>query len=165
MLIHAQMARDDQLSRMKALGVTPSFFSAHTWYWGDRHRDIFMGPERAARMSPAKSAETIGLRYSVHLDTPVVPMEPMQLLWSTVNRISTGGAVIGEAQRVSPMSALRAMTIDAAWQVFQEGRFGSLEPGKLADMLILDGDPLTAPDVRDLRVDETIVGGVSVYRR
>ena len=162
-LIHAQMAREDQLSRMKALGVTPSFFSAHTYYWGDRHRDIFMGPERAARMSPARSAESIGLRYSVHLDTPVVPMEPMQLLWSTVNRISTGGHVIGEAQRVSPMNALRAMTIDAAWQVFQEGRIGSLEPGKLADMVILDGDPLTAPDVRGLQVDETIVGGVSVY--
>ena len=162
-LIHAQMARDDQLLRMKELGVTPSFFSAHTYYWGDRHRDIFMGPERAARMSPTKSAEDIGLRYSVHLDTPVVPMQPMQMLWSTVNRISTGGAEIGPEQRVSPINALRAMTIDAAWQVFQEERIGSLESGKLADIVILDGDPLTVEDVRTLNVVETIVGGRTVY--
>jgi hypothetical protein len=163
-LIHSQMAREDQLLRMKELGVTPSFFSAHTYYWGDRHRDIFMGPARAARMSPTKSAENIGLRYSVHLDTPVVPMQPMQMLWSTVNRRSTSGAEIGPGQRVSPMNALRAMTIDAAWQVFQEDRVGSLEPGKLADIVILDGDPLTVEDVRTLKVVETIVGGRTVYQ-
>jgi hypothetical protein len=162
-VIHAQMAREDQLRRMRELGVTPSFFSAHTYYWGDRHRDIFMGPRRAANMSPTRSAADIGLRYSVHLDTPVVPMQPMQLLWSTVNRKSTGGQVIGPEQRVSPMEALRAMTIDAAWQIFADERLGSLEPGKLADLVILDGDPLTAEDVRNLRVVETIVGGVSVY--
>ncbi len=162
-LIHAQMARDDQLVRMKALGVTPSFFSAHTYYWGDRHRDIFMGPERAARMSPTKSAENIGLRYSVHLDTPVVPMQPLQMVWSTANRISTSGAEIGPEQRVSVMNALRATTIDAAWQVFQEDRIGSLEPGKLADIIILSGDPLTAEDVRQLEVVETVIGGRTVY--
>ena len=164
-IIHAQMARKDQLERMQQLGVTPSFFSAHTYYWGDRHRDIFMGPERAANMSPTRTSEDIGLRYSVHLDTPVVPMQPMQLLWSTVNRISTGGDVIGAHQRVPPMEALRAMTIDAAWQIFQENRLGSLEPGKLADITILDGDPLTAEDVRDIDVMETIVGGVTIYSR
>ena len=165
-LIHAQMAREDQLQEMRRLGVTPSFFSAHTYYWGDRHRDIFMGPERAARMSPTRSAQSLGLRYSVHLDTPVVPMQPLQLLWSTVNRISTGGYVIGAEQRVSPEAALRAMTIDAAWQVFQEDRIGSLEPGKLADLVWLNGDPLqTNGDVRELEVVETLVGGVTVYRR
>jgi predicted amidohydrolase YtcJ len=162
-IIHAQMAREDQLRRMLKLGATPSFFSAHTYYWGDRHRDIFMGPERAANMSPTRSSQDIGLRYSVHLDTPVVPMQPMQLLWSTVNRISTSGQVIGAHQRVRPIEALRAMTIDAAWQIFQEDRLGSLEPGKLADMIILNGNPLTADDVRELRVVETIVGGVSIF--
>ncbi|MEP5764538.1 MAG: amidohydrolase [Halieaceae bacterium] len=164
-LVHAQMAREDQLLRMRELGVTPSFFSAHTYYWGDRHRDIFMGPERAARMSPTRSAQDLGLRYSVHLDTPVVPMLPLQLLWSTVNRISTGGDVIGAEQRVSVMQALRAMTIEAAWQVFQEDNIGSLESGKLADIVILDGDPLKEPDVRDIAVVETIVGGRTIYQR
>jgi predicted amidohydrolase YtcJ len=163
-IIHAQMAREDQLQKMLELGATPSFFSAHTYYWGDRHRDIFMGPERAARMSPTKSSENLGLRYSVHLDTPVVPMNPLQLLWSTVNRVSTGGQIIGPAQRVSPMNALRAMTIDAAWQIFQEDRIGSLEPGKFADIVVLSGNPLSeAGDVRDLEVVETLVGGVTVF--
>jgi hypothetical protein len=164
-LVHAQMARDDQLDAMLELGITPSFFSAHTYYWGDRHRDIFMGPERAARMSPTRSALDRGLRFSVHLDSPVVPMNPMLLVWSTVNRVSSSGAVIGEAQRIEPMQALRAVTIDAAWQVFEEDNRGSLEPGKWADMIVLSGDPLTNPQaINRIEVLETIVGGRSIYR-
>ncbi|MFT5033144.1 MAG: putative amidohydrolase YtcJ, partial [Bacteroidia bacterium] len=166
-IIHAQMARDDQLKRMQQLGASPSFFSAHTYYWGDRHRDIFMGPQRAARMSPARSAEQIGLRYSVHLDTPVVPMDPLLLLWSTVNRVSASGAVIGADQRVTVENALRAMTIDAAWQIHREQELGSLAPGKLADFIVLDKNPLSIkPDnLRDLRVEATYIGGRRYYQR
>lgn len=165
-LIHAQMAREDQVARMKALGVTPSFFSAHTYYWGDRHRDIFMGPLRAANMSPARWAQDHGLRYSSHMDTPVTPMLPLQAVWSQVHRISHGGDVIGPEQRVDVMSALRAVTIDAAWQVFQDDRIGSLEPGKYADLVILSGNPLDNPmGLRDLRVDQTLIGGATIFRR
>jgi predicted amidohydrolase YtcJ len=165
-LIHSQMARADQVARMKALGVTPSFFSAHTWYWGDRHRDIFMGPERAANMSPAKWAQENGIRFSSHLDTPVTPMLPLQAVWSMVHRISSGGDVIGPEQRIGVMDALRAVTIDAAWQVFREDEVGSLEPGKLADLVVLSGNPLDDPmNMRDLAVERTIVGGVTIYRR
>jgi predicted amidohydrolase YtcJ len=165
-LIHSQMAREDQIARMKTLGITPSFFSAHTYYWGDRHRDIFMGPERAAAMSPAKWAQDYDLRFSSHLDTPVVPMEPLQAVWSQVYRISSGGEVIGEAQRIDVMSALRAVTIDAAWQIFQEDNRGSLEPGKLADMIVLSGNPLDDPmAMRELKVERTLVGGATIYRR
>lgn len=164
-LIHSQMAREDQIIRMKALGITPSFFSAHTWYWGDRHRDIFMGPERAAVMSPAKWAEDNDLRYSSHLDTPVTPMLPLQAVWSTVHRITYGGDVLGPEQRVGVMEALRAVTIDAAWQVFEEDNRGSLEPGKFADMIILSGSPLDNPmAMRDLVVETTMVGGATIYR-
>ena len=165
-LIHSQMAREDQVARMKALGVTPSFFSAHTYYWGDRHRDIFMGPERAAAMSPAKWAQQYGVVFSSHLDTPVVPMQPLQAVWSQVFRLSYGGDVIGEDQRIDVMSALRAVTIDAAWQVFQEDRVGSLEPGKLADMIVLSGSPLVNPEsMRELKVERTVIGGATIYRR
>jgi hypothetical protein len=165
-LIHAQMAREDQLNAMQELGITPSFFSAHTYYWGDRHRDIFMGPERAARMSPSRSALERDMRFSVHLDSPVVPMQPMLLLWSTVNRLSSSGAVIGAEQSIDPMQALRAVTIDAAWQVFQEDNRGSLEPGKWADLVLLSGDPLADPQrIRDIDVLETIVGGRTIYQR
>ena len=164
-VIHAQMAREDQLDAMHELGVTPSFFSLHTYYWGDRHRDIFMGPERAMRMSPAQSAVRRGIRFSIHCDTPVVPMTPLLLVWAAVNRISTGGAIIGAEQRLTPMQALRAVTIDAAWQYFDEAVTGSLEVGKRADMVILSEDPLTYPlFIRDIAVLETIVGGRTVYR-
>lgn len=166
-IVHAQMARDDQLKRMRKLGVTPSFFSAHTYYWGDRHRDIFMGPERAARMSPTQSAERMGLRYTVHLDTPVVPMNPMLLLWSTVNRVSSSGAQIGAEQRISVEEALRAMTIDAAWQIHREQELGSLAPEKLADFVVLDKNPLTvSPEtLRDIQIRETYIGGRRFYQR
>jgi predicted amidohydrolase YtcJ len=165
-LIHAQMAREDQVARMKALGVTPSFFSAHTWYWGDRHRDIFMGPERAAVMSPAKWAQDYGLRFSSHLDTPVTPMQPLQAVWSQVFRTTYGGDVLGPEQRIGVMDALRAVTIDAAWQVFQEGNRGSLEPGKYADLVVLSGNPLEEPlELRELVVEQTLIGGATVYRR
>jgi predicted amidohydrolase YtcJ len=166
-LIHAQMARDDQLLKMKKLGITPSFFSAHTYYWGDRHRDIFMGPERAMRMSPAKSALDIDLPFSIHLDTPVVPMNPIFLMWTAVNRMSTSGAVIGAEQRIGVMQALRATTIDAAYQVFKEKEVGSIEVGKYADLVILDDTLLdVAPyDIKDVKVDQTFVGGVSIFQR
>lgn len=163
-LVHAQMARDDQLDRMKQLSVTPTFFSAHTYFWGDRHWEIFMGPERARRMSPTRSAAERGLRFSVHLDTPVVPMNPLLMVWSTVNRISTSGRVIGAEQRLTPMEALRAVTIDAAWQIRHEDDRGSIEPGKLADLVVLSGSPLDDPaSIRDIDILATFVGGRSVF--
>ena len=165
-LIHAQMAREDQLVSMQILGVTPSFFSAHTYYWGDRHRDIFMGPERAARMSPAQSAESLGLPYTIHLDSPVVPMEPMRLVWSAVNRLSFAGNSIGPDQRISPLQALRATTIDAAWQIFKESEVGSIEAGKFADLIVLDQNPLLVPEKIDqIKVLKTYVGGREVFNR
>lgn len=165
-VIHSQMARVDQLDDMKRLGMTPSFFAAHTYYWGDRHWSTFMGPERAARMSPTKSALDRGLRFTVHLDTPVTPMLPLLAVWSAVHRESTGGRIIGEAERIDPMQALRAVTIDAAWQIFRDEELGSIEVGKLADLVVLDGNPLEDTDViRDLEVVQTVVGGVTIYER
>ena len=164
-LIHPQMAREDQIARMKALGVTPSFFTAHTWYWGDRHRDIFLGPQRAAQISPSKWALDYGLHFSSHLDTPVTPMQPLQAVWSQVFRETTSGDVLGPQQRISVMDALRAVTIDAAWQVFQESNRGSLNPGKYADLVVLSGDILDDPKaMRDLKVERTVIGGATVYR-
>lgn len=165
LIIHAQMARLDQIERMAELGVTPSFFSAHTFYWGDRHIELFMGPERAANMSPARWAMEAGIRFSSHMDTPVVPMLPMQSVWSQIERRSTSGGVIGAYQRIPAMQALRAVTIDAAWQVFMDDDVGSIEAGKLADLIILSGDPLTAADVRELVVEKTLIGGAEVFSR
>ena len=164
---HCQMAREDQLDEMKELGISPSFFVGHAYYWGDRHRDIFMGPERAARLSPLKSAVDRGIRFTVHDDTPVTPVKPLQLVWDAVNRITTSGKVLGPEQRITPREALRAVTIDAAWQNHEEHLKGSIEVGKLADFVVLEENPLSvAPEhIRDIRVLTTIVGDEVVYAR
>ena len=163
-IVHSQMAREDQLDRIADLRAIPSFFSLHTYYWGDRHRDIFMGPERAQRISPARSAQDRGLHYTIHCDTPVVPMTPLLLVWAAVNRQTVNGASLGPEQCITPAQALRAVTIEGAYQSFEEELKGSLEPGKLADLVILSGNPLDdAGAIRELRVEETIVGGKTVY--
>ena len=144
-LIHGQVLRDDQMARMARLGMTVSFFSAHIHYWGDRHFDTFLGPERAARISPAASAERHGLRYTLHNDASVTPTRPMHLAHCAVNRRTSSGRLLGEDERIPAASALRAQTIDAAWQVFQEHERGSIAPGKLADFVILDINPLDCP--------------------
>jgi predicted amidohydrolase YtcJ len=165
-VIHAQMTREDQLDRMRELGITPSYFVAHTYYWGDRHRDIFMGPDRAARMSPAATSIAKGVPFTIHLDTPIVPMQPTLLVWSAVNRLGTSGEVIGPAERISPMAALRAVTIDAAWQIFQEDNRGSIEAGKFADLVVLAENPIDHPArIRDIAVDRTMVGGRTTFVR
>lgn len=162
---HAQTTREDQLDAMKELGITPSFFVSHTYYWGDEHRDIFLGPERAARISPLNSAVKRGIRFSIHLDTPVTPMSPLQAAWSAVNRQTRSGKILGPEQRIAPLQAIRAITIDAAWQEHDEKIKGSIEAGKFADFVVLDQNPLTIDPtkIRDIPILETIVGGKSVY--
>jgi len=165
-IIHAQMARDDQLQRMHEMGVVPSFFMLHTFYYGDEHAATFLGPRRAARISPARSAQDLDVRFTFHTDSPVVPVDSMLLLWSAVNRITRNGMELGPEQRISPLEGLRAMTINAAHQYFQETQKGSIEPGKLADLVVLSGNPIENPaGIRDVRIDETVVGGKIVYQR
>ena len=164
---HCQMVRKDQLDAIAELGVSPSFFVGHVYYWGDRHRDIFMGPERAAGISALRSSIDRGIRFTVHDDTPVTPVNPLQLVWVSVNRLTKSGQVLGPDERITPLEAMRAVTIHAAWQNFEESSKGSIEAGKLADLVILSDNPLTVePDtIRDIEVLETIVGGRTVYTR
>lgn len=163
-IIHGQTLRDDQLDRMAALGVSVSFFSFHVYVWGDRHREIFLGPERAKRISPAASASRRGIRYTLHNDTPVTPMRPLPLIWCAVNRLTASGRMLGPEQRISPTQALRAHTIDAAWQVFREDDLGSIEPGKSADFAVLSKNPLeNAETIKDIEVLATIKDGEVIH--
>lgn len=165
-LIHGQYLRDDQLDRMARLGVTVSFFSAHVFFWGEKHRSEFLGPERAARISPARSALDRGVRITIHNDASVTPTRPLHLMWCAVERITAAGNVLGAAQRITPEEALRAHTLDAAWQVFQEAERGSIEPGKRADFAILSDDPVTAEKpLKDIAVHETVVLAKTAWRR
>ncbi len=158
-IIHGQLLHDDQFERIARLGVTVSFFSAHIYYWGDRHRDTFLGPDRAARISAAGSAQRYGVRFTLHNDASVTPTRPIHLAHCAVNRLTATGALLDADQKISVLSALRAQTIDAAWQVFQEDKRGSIEAGKLADLVILSRDPLEVPT----RLPETTV--VKTIRR
>jgi hypothetical protein len=165
-IIHAQTMREDQLDFAARNGLTPSFFPIHVYFWGDRHRDIFLGPERAARISPSRSALDRGLKVTLHHDAPIAGIEMLTVAWTAVNRLTSGGKDLGPEERITAFEALRAITADAAWQNFEEDRKGTLEVGKLADMVVLSDDPLAVDPmkIRDIQVLETIKEGVTVYR-
>jgi hypothetical protein len=151
---------------MKKLGITPSFFPAHTYYWGDWYRDSVLGPPRADRISPIKSALSRGMRFTIHNDAPIVPPDILRLLWSTVTRTTRSGAVLGPNQRVNALEALKGVTINAAYQNFEEAEKGSIEVGKRANFVILSANPfkIDPTGLADLQVVETLVDGKSIYR-
>lgn len=164
-MIHAQLLRRDQLPSLRRLSMIPSFFVAHVYYWGDVHLQNF-GGERAAYISPAASALREGLRFTFHQDTPVLPPDMLDTLWCAVRRRTKSGKQLAESECLTPLEALRAVTINSAYQYFEEKEKGSLKPGKKADLVILDRNPLTVPsdEIRTIQVTETIKEGVSVYR-
>jgi predicted amidohydrolase YtcJ len=164
---HCQTPRDDQLDQMRELGITPSFFVGHVYYWGDRHERLFLGPDRAARISPLASAAKRGIRFTIHNDTPVTPVDPLLLVWCSVNRTTKSGKTLGTHERITPYAALRAITIDAAWQNFEDKSKGSIEPGKLADLVVLAENPLAIDPskLKEIAILETIVGGESCYKK
>lgn len=164
-VIHSQCMRPDQVAAYAELGLTPSFFTLHTFFWGDVHLEN-LGQERAFFISPMASAQKAGLRFSNHTDFSVTPMEPMRMMHSAMTRRARSGTVIGPDEVVDAMTALRAITIDAAWQIREEDTKGTLEVGKLADLVILDANPLTVPveNLLNIGVVETFKEGVSVYK-
>lgn len=164
---HCQMARDDQLDRMAESGVLASFFIKHVYYWGDRHRDRFLGAARASRIDPLASAQGRGIRFGLHSDTPVVPVPPLEGLWCAVQRRTSAGEVLGAEQQVDIATALAGYTSEAAYLGFEEREKGSLEAGKLADVAVLSRDPMSvaADRLRDIEVDATVIAGDVVWSR
>ena len=166
-MIHAQTARYDQLDSMKILGIIPSFFSMHTFYWGDWHRDETLGQERAFRISPAQTAYKKGIIFTEHHDAPVGLPSSIMILHTAVNRTSRSNAVIGEGEKLSPYQALLSITRYGAYQYFEEGMKGTITNGKLADFVILDKNPIKveSKDIINIKVMETIKEGKTVFKR
>jgi predicted amidohydrolase YtcJ len=164
MIIHCQTASDDHIQRMVQLGIVPSFFANHVYYWGDRHESLFLGPQRAARIDPLGSSLKAGLRFTLHADTPVTPIPPLFSIYCAVNRITRNGKVLGAEECISPYDALKAYTTDAAFCSFEENLKGSITAGKMADFTVLSENPLkVAPEnIKDIQVMETVVGGAPV---
>ena len=165
-MIHAQLLGRDQLPAVKRLGVIPSFFVAHVYHWGDIHWEN-LGPDRADRISPAGSAAELGIPFTFHTDAPVIPPDLLETVWCAVDRVTRSGRLLGAEERVDARTALEAVTANAAFQYFEERDKGTLSPGKRADLVILDRDPLAVPpeELRDIRVLETWKDGAAIFRR
>ena len=165
-LIHGQYIREDQLDSFKDLDVIASLFPLHTFYWGDWHKEI-IGDSLANTISPTRTALNKGLKITIHTDAPVALPNLMRMIGISVDRKSRSGQIIGEKERLTPYEALQAITTWFAYQHFEEHQKGTLEVGKLADMIILDKNPLKASpsEIKEIKVLETIKDGVIVYRR
>lgn len=161
-ITHAQLTTQAQLRKMAKLGLCANFFSNHIWYWGDQHYEMTVGPERANQIEPCRSAIREGVSFSVHSDAGVTPLGSLHTMWCAVNRTTPSGRVLGETEKITAAEALKAVTIDAAYQMHLDHEIGSLEAGKRADMAILDEDPLAIEPmaIKDVGVWGTVLGGV-----
>ena len=168
-LIHCQTVREDQLDRIANAKVEmiPSYFVDHTFFWGDWHIDSVLGEERAFKISPLKSSLERNIKWTIHQDTPVLPPNMLRTINCAVNRNTLSGRIIGEAERVTPMDAIKGITINAAYQYFEEDKKGSITPGKLADLVILDKNPLEVDltTIKDIQVLETIKEDKTIYKK
>ena len=163
-MIHCQTARRDHYAAMRELGMIPSIFSSHIWHWGDVHLRNF-GPERASRISACAWAREEGLPFTLHNDTPIVPNDMMLSIWCAASRVTKEGVELDQSLCVSVYDALRAITANGAYQYGEEATKGTLEVGKLADMAVLDGNPLDVgiDAVRGIRVVHTVKEGKTVW--
>ena len=164
-LIHAQTVTGEQLQQAAELGVIPSFFAAHTWYWGDVHLEN-LGAERGGRVSPAGTAAALGIPFTLHQDAPVLAPDPLESVWCAVCRRTRKGVPLAREERISPREALRAVTRYAAYQYGIEDQRGRIAPGQRADFALLSADPTAVePEaIRSIRVEETIRAGETAYR-
>jgi len=165
-LIHGQYIREDQLDSFKDLDVIASLFPLHTFYWGDWHKQI-IGDSLGNTISPTRTALNKGLKITIHTDAPVALPNLMRMVGISVDRKSRSGQVIGEKERLTTYEALLAITSWSAYQHFEEHQKGTLEVGKLADMIILEKNPLkvSAKEIKKIKVLETIKDGVVVYKK
>lgn len=162
--IHCQFVRRDQLPKLKAYGIVPALFTDHTFFFADTHIRN-RGMAQASFISPMKSAAALGLRPTNHTDAFVVPIDQMMTMWTAVNRQARSGVIVGPEERVTPLQALKAITIDAAYQYREEDSKGSIEAGKRADLVVLSANPLTVKPmaIKDIKVLETVKDGKTIY--
>jgi len=160
-LQHCQLADAAQFRRMKALGMCVNLFPNHHFYWGDQHRALTVGPERAERMNACATALATGVPLAIHSDAPVTPLGPFFTAWCAVNRKTASGATLGEHERIGVDDALRTITLGAAYTLKLDGEVGSIECGKQADFAVLEDDPTTigGENLKDIGVWGTVQGG------
>lgn len=160
---HCTVVNDDLVRRMKALGVIPTPFASYVYFHGEKMPEY--GEERLNHMFALRSFIDAGIRPTMGSDYPPGPFEPMMALQSMVTRTALDGHVWGPKQRITVEEALRVCTINGAYASFEEHDKGSLEPGKLADLVVLGRNPLTEDpsSLVTIPVERTMVGGRWVY--
>lgn len=158
---HCQLTTPAQYRRMRSLGMTANIFANHLYYWGDQHRDITVGPDRAAGMDACATALASGVPLSIHSDAPITPLGHLHTAWCAVNRQTASGDILGAHERIGVEDALAAITIGAAYQLKLDHVMGSIEPGKFADLAVLAEDPLAVDpsELKDIEVWGTMLGG------
>ena len=164
-MIHAQLLGIDQMDEIKKCGILPSFFISHIFHWGDIHIKNF-GYERASQISPAGSAAKKGILFTFHQDSPVLPPNMFETIWCAVTRQTKEGTILGEGERISVLEAIKAVTLYSAYQYFEEDKKGSIREGKIADLIIVDKNPLKVPvsQIPNITILETIKEGVSLFQ-
>ncbi len=163
-MIHAQMVNYEQLKQMKKLEMIPSFFPSHIYYFGLVHLKNI--GDRAYHLNLLKSAKDLNLIYTIHTDAPVIKPNILESVWCAVNRRTKNNLVLGEEEKISVYDALKAVTINAAYQYFEENEKGSIKEGKKADLVILDKNPLKIKEseIKNIKILETIKGGITIYK-
>ncbi|MEO7940345.1 MAG: amidohydrolase family protein, partial [Burkholderiaceae bacterium] len=158
---HCQMADASQFRRMATLGIGVNLFANHLFYWGDAHREQTMGPDRASRMDACATALAHQVPLAIHSDAPITPLGPLFTAWCAVNRLTSSGQVLGEAERISVAQALHAITLGAAYSLHMDGEIGSIEIGKFADFCVMADDPTAVEPqaLKDVRITGTVIGG------
>ena len=164
-MVHCQTVRDDQLDRMAEIGMVASFFLDHIHFWGDYHYTSVLGHDRGMHISPIREALKRGINYTMHQDSPVVNPNALFAVHNAVNRKTPAGRVLGEDQKLTAYEALKAITINGAYQIFEEDSKGSVTAGKVADLVVLDSNPMKVDGdkIKDIVVLETIKEGKTIY--
>jgi len=158
-LEHVQLPTAEQIATMAEYGISANIFSKHLKYWGDVHRTMTVGPDLAARMNPARSLIDAGIHTSLHSDAWVTPIDQLESIVCATTRQTRSGFVLGPDQIISVPEALKAVTLDAAYLLREDHIKGSLEPGKLADITVLDREILTSEDAANANPLATVLGG------
>ena len=161
---HSFFARDDQLVQYRDKNIIAITLPNHIWLYGDVYLKI-LGEERAKNMSPLRSADKLGIKIGIHNDTPSSGPNVLFSVWSAVNRKTFSGKTLGEEQRIDAYKALQGFTVNAAYQYKEELNKGTIAKGMLADLVVLDRNPLKVnpDDIKSIRVLQTIKHGKPLY--
>lgn len=177
---HFTVTDKSQMETVRKLGLSPSMTNGHVYYWGHAFNKEILGPGRAEQLDPAKWLVDRRIRFSFNSDSPVTPVYPLLYIATAVTRLWQAmrplppnfagweSAVLGSDQQIKVDDAIRAVTLDAAYQLFLDEEIGSLQVKKRADLVILDRNPRRMPfnpqDIKDIRVLSTYLSGVEKYK-